>query len=66
MKVYTLEPHSTDASPAITLRQVVWSSVLGTAVEWYDFLIYTTGAVLFFNKLFFPSFMRRSSLLRSC
>jgi MFS transporter, MHS family, shikimate and dehydroshikimate transport protein len=38
------------------LRRVVWSSVLGTTVEWYDFLIYGTAAALIFNKLFFPGF----------
>src|SRR5271170_2454677 len=37
------------------LRQVVWSSVLGSTVEWYDFLLYGTAAALIFNKLFFPS-----------
>ena len=31
------------------------SSVIGTAVEWYDFLIYATATALVFNKLFFPS-----------
>ena len=30
------------------------SSVIGTAVEWYDFLIYGTASALVFNKLFFP------------
>jgi MFS transporter, MHS family, shikimate and dehydroshikimate transport protein len=43
------------ATPA-KLRQIVLASVLGTAVEWYDFLIYGVGAALVFNKLFFPTF----------
>ena len=25
---------------AASLRRILWSSVIGTAVEWYDFLIY--------------------------
>lgn len=37
------------------MRKIVTSSVVGTAVEWYDFLIYGTAAALVFNKLFFPS-----------
>ncbi|GJD41212.1 Fosfomycin resistance protein AbaF [Methylobacterium bullatum] len=36
-------------------RQIVWSSVIGTTVEWYDFLIYGTASALVFSKLFFPS-----------
>lgn len=42
--------------PRAALRRVVWSSVLGSTVEWYDFLIYGTAAALLFNRLFFPSF----------
>jgi MFS transporter, MHS family, shikimate and dehydroshikimate transport protein len=56
MSVFTLEQQSTCATPSIALRRVVWSSVLGTTVEWYDFLIYGTAAALIFNKLFFPGF----------
>ncbi len=41
---------------ASSMRHVLWASVIGTFVEWYDFLIYGTAAALVFNKLFFPSF----------
>jgi len=37
-------------------RNVVFASVFGTIIEWYDFLIYGTAAALVFNKLFFPAF----------
>jgi MHS family shikimate/dehydroshikimate transporter-like MFS transporter len=37
------------------MRTVVAASAIGTTVEWYDFLIYSTAASLVFNKLFFPS-----------
>ncbi len=36
------------------LRRVVFGSVVGTALEWYDFFIYGTAAALVFGKLFFP------------
>ena len=46
------------SSPKISsanFRRVVVSSMLGTAIEWYDFFLYGTAAALVFNKLFFPS-----------
>jgi MFS transporter, MHS family, shikimate and dehydroshikimate transport protein len=41
-------------SPA-ELRRVISASVIGTIIEWYDFLIYGTAAALVFSKLFFPT-----------
>jgi metabolite-proton symporter len=46
----------TTAETGSSLHQVLWASMIGTMVEWYDFLIYGTAAALVFNKLFFPSF----------
>jgi MFS transporter, MHS family, shikimate and dehydroshikimate transport protein len=40
---------------AAALRRIVWSSVIGTAVEWYDFLIYGAATALVFNKIFFAA-----------
>lgn len=37
-----------------SMRRVVMASVIGTTVEWYDFLLYGTAAALVFNKIFFP------------
>jgi MHS family shikimate/dehydroshikimate transporter-like MFS transporter len=38
------------------MRQVAMASLIGSAVEWYDWFLYGTAAALVFNKLFFPSF----------
>src|SRR5258708_15754790 len=40
---------------AAALRRMVLSSVIGTAVEWYDFLIYGAATALVFNKVFFAA-----------
>ncbi|MGA2732519.1 MAG: MFS transporter [Syntrophobacteraceae bacterium] len=36
--------------------KVAFASLIGTAIEWYDFFLYGTAAALVFNKLFFPQF----------
>jgi metabolite-proton symporter len=38
-----------------TPRQVLFASLIGTAIEFFDFYIYATAAVLVFPKLFFPN-----------
>jgi MFS transporter, MHS family, shikimate and dehydroshikimate transport protein len=38
-----------------SVRKVVTASVIGTAIEWYDFFLYATAAALVFNELFFPA-----------
>src|SRR3954469_24248895 len=38
-----------------TPRQVLFASLIGTAIEFFDFYIYATAAVLVFPKLFFPA-----------
>jgi MHS family shikimate/dehydroshikimate transporter-like MFS transporter len=38
-----------------SMRTVVAATAIGTAIEWYDFLIYGTAASLVLNKLFFPT-----------
>ncbi len=50
-------PHalpSADLERARQLRRVAASGLLGTAVEFYDFLVYGTVAALVFGELFFP------------
>ncbi len=37
-----------------SVRQVAVASLVGTALEWYDYFLYGTAAALIFNELFFP------------
>jgi hypothetical protein len=40
--------------PFRTHRRILSASMVGTAVEFYDFYIYGTAAALVFGPLFFP------------
>jgi MFS family permease len=37
------------------IRKVVFASLLGATIEWYDFFLYGVVAGIVFNKLFFPN-----------
>ncbi len=39
-----------------SIRLVALASLVGTAIEWYDFYLYGTAAALIFNRLYFPTF----------
>ena len=43
------------ASPLKEHRRVLAASMVGTAVEFYDFYVYATAAALVFGPLFFPA-----------
>lgn len=48
-----------------TPRQVLFASLIGTTIEFFDFYIYATAAVLVFPKLFFPSSDAGAAVLAS-
>lgn len=40
--------------PAQSMRSVAAASLVGSTIEWYDFILYGTAAALIFNRQFFP------------
>ncbi len=44
-----------EAEHQSALRRAVIASTVGTTIEWYDFLIYSTVTGLVFNKVYFPA-----------
>ena len=48
-----------------TPRQVLFASLVGTTIEFFDFYIYATAAVLVFPRLFFPTSDPASAILAS-
>ncbi len=47
-------PSLTPSEHQVQLRRAVIASTIGTAIEWYDFFLYSTVTGLVFAKLFFP------------
>jgi MFS family permease len=55
MTISQTEPVSLSSSEhQVQLRRAVIASTIGTAIEWYDFFLYSTVTGLVFAKLFFP------------
>lgn len=49
-----VERPSAQAAPLNSPRKVALASLIGTAIEFYDYYIYAAAAVLVFNSQFFP------------
>ncbi len=56
---------STQAPVANSKARVLCASMIGTAIEFFDFYIYATAAVLVFPKLFFPAGDATTAMLQS-
>lgn len=57
--------HTATPTPANTRSQVLAASLIGTTIEFYDFYVYATAAVLVFPYLFFPTGNDTTALLAS-
>jgi metabolite-proton symporter len=53
------------AAPANSRSRVLLASLVGTTIEFYDFYVYATAAVLVFPHLFFPKGNETTALLAS-
>src|SRR5262249_19268526 len=52
-------------SENVSTRRVLLASLAGTTIEFFDFYIYATAAVLVFPQLFFPSADATTATLQS-
>ncbi|GAA1594172.1 MFS transporter [Leucobacter chromiireducens subsp. chromiireducens] len=56
---------ATPATPRNSPSRVILASLIGTTIEFYDFYVYATAAVLVFPHLFFPTGNDTTALLAS-
>ncbi|OFI38914.1 MFS transporter [Arthrobacter sp. SW1] len=59
------EPKESESAPANTRGRVIFSSLIGTTIEFFDFYAYATASVLVFPKLFFPNATDINAILSS-
>jgi len=62
--------HDASTRPTVVImppstRHILFASLIGTTIEFFDFYIYATAAVLVFPKLFFPAGDPTSATLQS-
>ncbi len=53
------------SQPGNSPRRILFASLVGTTIEFFDFYIYATAAVLVFPKLFFPAADPKAATLQS-
>lgn len=56
---------NTTRQPENSLQHVLFGSLIGTTIEFFDFYIYANAAVLVFPQLFFPGTDSTTSVLQS-
>jgi metabolite-proton symporter len=61
----TALPESALTTTAKQTHRILFASLIGTTIEFFDFYIYATAAVLVFPKLFFPKGDAATALLQS-
>ncbi|MFN3865279.1 MAG: MFS transporter [Demequina sp.] len=52
-------------TPEVPLKKVGATVLIGTTIEWYDFLLFSSAAALIFGPVFFPSSNPTTGLLLS-
>ena len=63
-----MESTSTTAAPVVATNskaRVLFASLVGTTIEFFDFYIYATAAVIIFPHLFFPASSGSAAVLQS-
>ena len=60
-----IESQTSTVKPINSPAQVLFASLIGTTIEFFDFYIYATAAVLVFPRLFFPASDPASATLAS-
>ncbi|WP_084366849.1 MFS transporter [Neokomagataea thailandica] len=59
------EHHDRTPMPLAELRRTAWTCSIGSAMEYYDFALYSLAAALVFGPLFFPSSIPSMGLVAS-